>query len=109
MAQVKITWKAFGEDAQKHRFITSVEFDYPVSSEWKEEQRFLDELFEATNLYSGKLWNVIQPKLSPVRTHTALSVGDEIEIAHDTYRVLYLIKDFGFEVIEIIETTGANK
>ena len=109
MAQVKITWKAFGEDAEENRFITSVEFDYPVSSEWKEEQRFLDELFEATNLYSGKLWNVIQPKLSPVRTHTALSVGDEIEIAHDTYRVLYLIKNTKFEVIEIIETTGANK
>jgi hypothetical protein len=37
-------------------------------------------LFRDTNLYQGELWDLIEPNLSPKRTHTALSVRDEVSI-----------------------------
>lgn len=45
----------------------------------------LDIIFRDTNVYEGFMWNIIEPKLSPLRTHTALSVGDEIEIDGRVY------------------------
>jgi len=37
-------------------------------------------LFEATNTYSGALWDRISPRLPQSRTHTALSVKDRVFI-----------------------------
>lgn len=109
MSQIKVTWKAFGEDPAQGKFITSVEFDHAVSAEWQGEQRFLDKLYEETNLHRGKMWDVIQPRLNDSRTHTSLSVGDEIEITHSSYRVLYGVANTGFEIVEIAETTRAGE
>lgn len=35
MSQIKVTWKAFGEDPEQGKFITSVEFDHAVSADWQ--------------------------------------------------------------------------
>ncbi len=81
MNKVKITWKAFSNGGSRQD--TSVEFDTelfitPIA--------FCDAVFRATNTYSGALWDMIQPMLSPDRTHTALSVGDEVTVDDVTFR-----------------------
>ena len=42
---------------------------------------------------------IIEPLLSETRTHTSISVGDEIEIDGQ----VYICADFGFEKIEDVE------
>lgn len=104
MNKVKITWKAFGDKAEQGRFITSVEFEhniYDLTHFTTDSLNigFCERIYKATNIYSGQLWDIIEPKLSQFRTHTAISVGDEIEIDGQ----VYICADFGFEKIEDVE------
>lgn len=92
--KVKVTWKAFGEKPEQGRFITSVDFelfDFTPSHD-----ALLNTIYKATNLqdelaefghgsFSIYIWNVIKARLSNQRTHTSLSVGDEVEIDGITY------------------------
>jgi len=90
--KIKITWKAFGEKPEIWRFTSSVEIEteFPENIAHKE---ICEIIYADTNTYQGYTWNMIQPKLSETRTHTALSIGDEIEIDGTTY----VVADFGFE------------
>ena len=90
---VKITWKAFGNKPNNNRFISSVTFATNFVIE--NPATFLDVVYHNTNTYHGNLWNIIEPLLAPNRTHTALSVGDEVEIDG----VTYLCADFGWEKV----------
>lgn len=93
MTKVKVTWKAFGDKPQIGRFVSSVEFTLPeVVSKTVSDEHICETIFKQTNLYSGPVWDVIQPLLSETRTHTALSVGDEVEIDG----VAYICADLGF-------------
>ena len=82
---VKITWKAFGNKPEAGRFISSVTFELPMNCANDEaEFGIMNTIYSQTNRYEGKLWtNQIEPLLVANRTHTALSVGDEIEITND--------------------------
>lgn len=95
MAKVTITWKAFGDRPERNKFISSVSFDTEFNITEHNRETFFNVVYQQTNLYSGNLWNIIEPLLSPTRTHTALSVGDEITIDGETFRVA----DFGFEKV----------
>jgi len=99
MSKVKITWKAFGESAESGRFISSVEFETEFAINDENRDQFFGVVYQQTNTYSGNLWNIIEPKLSATRTHTAISIGDEIEIDGQ----VYICADFGFEKIEDVE------
>jgi len=96
MAKVKITWKAFGEKPEQNKFITSVEFD--TDFKVNNVDQLLNVIYHVTNTYSGNLWEIIKPKLSSYRTHTAISVGDEVEIDGITY----VCADFGWNVKEAV-------
>jgi hypothetical protein len=93
--QIKITWKAFGDKPEQGKFVTSVEFGINLPDITPDNQ-ILNSIYQDTNLYKGFIWNFIEPKLSPFRTHTALSVGDEVEING----VAYVVGDFGFVKVE---------
>jgi hypothetical protein len=43
-------------------------------------------LFRDTNTYSGDFWSVLEPALPADRSHTALSIGDEVSLDGITYR-----------------------
>lgn len=92
MATVTITWKAFGNKPEANRFISSVTFETEFDITDTNRDDFFNVVYRNTNLYSGNLWNTIEPLLSPTRTHTALSIGDEIKV-NDTD---YIVADFGF-------------
>lgn len=83
MSTVTVTWKAFGDQPERNRFVSSVHIEAPAFADPLD---LCNKIFRDTNLYEGELWDVIQPSLSPTRTHTALSVGDEIGIDGTTFR-----------------------
>jgi hypothetical protein len=99
MSKVKITWKAFGDKPETGRFISSVEFETEFVINDENRDLFLNVVCQQTNIYAGNLWNIIEPKLSATRTHTAISIGDEIEIDGQ----VYICADFGFEKIEDVQ------
>jgi hypothetical protein len=92
---VKITWKAFGDKPERGRFVSSVEVvtEFPETVSHKE---ICEVIYADTNLYQGYIWQLIHPLLSETRTHTSLSVGDEVEIDGQ----VYIVADFGFKKIE---------
>lgn len=79
MKTITITWKAFGEPTS-----ATIEWDYPDTGLHSVE--VCEKAFRDTNLYNGSLWEALEPHLPEDRTHTALSVGDEIEVAGLTHR-----------------------
>ena len=106
MTKVKITWKAFGDIAEFGKKVTSVEFN--VEFPWNTpDEKFCEQIYKATNLQSEladfgasqstiELWETIKPLLSENRTHTSLSVRDEIKIGDK----VYVCADLGFKLLE---------
>jgi hypothetical protein len=75
MAQVKITWKAFGDKPEIGRFISSVEFETEFKIAEADVDQFLEVVYRTTNTYSGNLWQIIEPLLSRLGlTHLSQSV-----------------------------------
>lgn len=106
MTTIKLTYKAFGNQPERNREITSVEFDLEIGTTL--DLDVMNLIYEATNLqdelaefgaapFTLKLWQTIQPLLSPKRTHTSLSVGDEIQIGARNYA----ITDTGFKMLSV--------
>jgi hypothetical protein len=98
--KITITYKAFSNETN-NRPITSATIE--INGMFVEPNRYeqlCDLLFQETNLQQGSLWNKLQPVLPANRTHTSLSVGDEITINNNTY----LCSDFGWELLESVET-----
>lgn len=96
--KVKITWKAFGDKPEQGRFISSVEVETQFPETVTDEQ-ICEIVYADTNLYQGYIWQLIHPLLSETRTHTSISVGDEIEINGQ----VYICADFGFKKIEDVQ------
>lgn len=82
---IKVTWKAFGDHPLENQYITSASFDLVSEGTTVDPINICNQIFRDTNLYQGKMWDAIEPKLSPSRTHTSLSVGDEVEIDGTTF------------------------
>jgi len=99
--KIKINYKAFGNKIEQGRYVSSVEFDlYDITDS---NEVILNSIYKATNLQSELadfgakpfeiyLWKVIEPRLASDRTHTSISVGDEIEIDGQ----VYVCADFGW-------------
>jgi hypothetical protein len=75
MKNVTTTWKAFGKPTYSVLMLEDMA-----------DLEICEELFKATNLRSGWLWDALQYDLPADRTHTALSVADEIDIDGTIYR-----------------------
>ncbi len=99
MSKIVITYKAFGDAPESGRVVSSVSFEITreiadycgISKDIAADNHhnFCELVFHDTNTYSGRLWFFLEDKLelqAPNRTHTALSVGDEIAIDDKTYR-----------------------
>lgn len=86
--RITIHWSAFDEYADQFRPGTrpgvTKTFDTTVTRR-NDDKEMLELLFEATNLYTGPLWDAMQP-LPEDRSHTALSVGDVVELDGTPYR-----------------------
>jgi len=108
--KIKISWKAFGDKPEIGRFVSSVEFELGSFTGQNINEiadvNICEWIYKDTNTYSGLIWNQIEKKLSATRTHTSISIGDEIEIDGQ----VYICADFGFikkEDAEIKEIRGS--
>ena len=91
--KIEIKWCAFGDKPEIWRFTSKVEIEIPeVVGQYQDDKQICEQIFKQTNTYQGPIWDVIQPKMSETRTHTAISVGDEIVIDGREY----ICADFGF-------------
>ena len=77
MKTITITWKAFSHGAP-----TSATFETSLQGH---DFAICEALFVDTNHYRGILWDALEAHLPEERTHTALSVGDEVTIDGQTY------------------------
>jgi hypothetical protein len=98
MTTIKLTYKAFGNIPERNKEITSVQFDVETGTTL--DLDLMNLIYEATNLqdelyaFGAKsvtylVWEMIKPLLSPNRTHTSLSVGDEIQIGARAYEITH--------------------
>ena len=94
--QIKIKWCAFGDKPEIWRFVSSVEFELGSQTGQNineiADENICEAIFQDTNVQRGIIWNQIEKKMSPTRTHTSMSVGDEITIDGREY----ICADFGF-------------
>lgn len=93
MAKIEITWVREPHPSIPNdvRTTASVAVNHEFSTE--DHTEILNTIYRDTNLYSGEFWNAIENIMPTPRPHTALSVGDEVEIDG----VFYAVADFGFE------------
>ena len=107
MARVKVTWvdagylafrgddydasyrdnylKMMAADGYHAKPDASVEFEFDFGLGVSDEN-VAELVFSSTNRYAGELWAVIEPLLPPARPHTALSMGDFVEVDGKSYR-----------------------
>ena len=106
--KIKVTWKAFGNRIEQSRYVSSVDFELLDTN--PSHEVLLNAIYKATNLqdeladFGAKaldiyLWKVIEPRLASDRTHTSLSIGDEIEIDGQ----VYVCADIGWVKVEDAE------
>lgn len=98
--KIEIKWQAFGDKPEIWRFTSKVEIEVPKEYvQFITDERICAEIYHQTNTYQGSIWDIIKPKMSETRTHTAISIGDEIIVDGRAYTVA----DFGFVKTEDAE------
>ena len=110
---ITITWKAFQHnEIGNKQGVTSATIEIPDEINVWNNNGWCELLYEVTNLQNEiydfthnttKLfvWNLLQPLLPANRTHTSLSIGDEITINENTYRCA----DVGWKQLATISKT----
>jgi hypothetical protein len=94
MSIITINWKAFvRDDVPTTRKAVSATIQYDTQLD---DESICEKAFRDTNTYSGELWDALQP-LPVGRTHTSLSVGDEVTVDGRTYRCA----SEGWEAVEV--------
>lgn len=98
MKTVTIIWAAFGAKPKQGKAIGAATITVP---ETYANVDICEQVYAATNLYSGPLWDQIEAVLPPNRTHTALSVGDYVIINDDADRAVrtYRCASAGFSEV----------
>ena len=110
---ITITWKAFQHrhtDSKQGVTSASVAVDYDTAVVSNEQ--VCDIVFAQTNCYAGSLWEKLEPVLPANRTHTALSVGDEVTISKEGVAITYRCDNFGWQVINaglVVDETSTEQ
>ena len=79
--EIEVVWKAF----ERHGLATtSAVIEIDATDEPHHE--VCERVFAGTNLQRGMFWELLEPVLPATRSHTSLSVGDEVIIDGETYR-----------------------
>jgi hypothetical protein len=98
---VKVDLKAFGDIAERGRFMSVSVIETEYASDY-DDLAICELIFHETNVYAGAFYTDLKKVMSEFRTHTALSVNDEITIARNNQINRYKCVDFGFELIESV-------
>jgi len=117
MKKIKVTWVAMGhygfqgddiyneefrqERVEKLKVLgyssqvdASAEFEADFNNSTDEE--IAEMIYAQTNRYAGVVWDIMQPVMPANRPHTAISMGDLVEIDGRVYRC----EAVGFKLVE---------
>lgn len=114
--KITITWKAFGNQPERKREITSATFNLSGAWETISNEPLCSAIYHVTNLQDElgefnahpeeiALWKTIEAILPANRTHTSLSIGDTIQISRSPIAMelnegpIYKVADIGFELV----------
>jgi hypothetical protein len=78
--EIEVVWKAF----ERHGLTTTSAVIEIESTDPPHE--VCERVFAGTNLQRGMFWELLEPVLPATRSHTSLSVGDEVIINGTPYR-----------------------
>lgn len=84
MTTITITWKAFANSLSLSEKVTSATIE--TNRIQGDGIAIAEAVFRDTNTYQGVLWDLLEPLLPENRTHTALSVGDEVTVNGTTFQ-----------------------
>lgn len=84
MTTITVTWKAFKDSVSTFEKVTSATIE--TNRIQGDGIAIAEAVFRDTNMYQGVLWDLLEPVLPENRTHTALSVGDEVTVDGHTYQ-----------------------
>ena len=95
---IKVVYKAFSNiEGRPEKPVASFTFKCPVEFENLSDYQICEKVFGITNQQSGIVWDSIKNNLPQERTHTSLSVGDEVVIqVGKTKEWVYSCDDLGF-------------
>lgn len=79
--EIEVVWKAF----ERHGLATTSAV-IEVDANGEPHHEVCERVFAGTNLQRGMFWDLLEPVLPATRSHTSLSVGDEVIIDGETYR-----------------------
>lgn len=102
--KVRVSWKAFSdpkraEGGRKVFPVTSVEVMMPEFNNWKDLD-ILNQVYQDTNLYNGIFWDILEEVMPKDRSHTALSINDEVGVIRGNGMRLYRCAETGWELIQ---------
>ena len=95
MSKIEITWVREPHPSVKDDVRSEVAVDLVHEFNTVDHTQILNAIYRDTNLYSGAFWNALEPVMPSNRSHTALSVGDFVQIDEDKY----VVADFGFDLV----------
>lgn len=101
---VRVSWKAFSDprraEANLKVFpVTSAAVQIPEFNNLKDSE-ILNKVYQDTNLYNGEFWNYLEDVLPKDRSHTALSIGDEVTISRSNQSRVYRCAETGWDCVE---------
>lgn len=101
---ITVRWKAFSnpirtEEGRKVFPVTEATvatslFDYANDLE------ICNKVYAQTNLYYGEFWTELEKVMPKNRSHTALSIGDEVVVQRMNVKATFRCAEFGWEKVE---------
>lgn len=86
MRTVTVTWRAFGDHGHADKSAT-----FKIDTDLTD-LALCENVYQATNLYEGEVWDLLEPVLPEGRSHTAISTvftrGDWVTVDGRTYEVM---------------------
>jgi hypothetical protein len=102
--KITVTWSAFDrpEMPDSCKASQSITFVRNIPAGYFDKE-ILEVLFAQTNCYKGSLWDAMNEiGLPPFRTHTALSVGDQVRIERNQDNSLYRCENVDWELLSYV-------
>lgn len=98
---VKVDLKAFGNMPERNRFASTAVIETEYANDL-DDLALCELIFHETNTYAGTFYTELKKVMSEFRTHTALSVNDEITIARNNQINRWVCEDFGFKLVDSV-------
>lgn len=101
--KVRVSWKAFSDPRRAEAGlkvfpVEVVEVMMPEFNNWKDSD-ILNKVYQDTNLYNGIFWDILEEVLPKNRSHTALSIDDEVGIIRGDGMRVYRCADTGWDCV----------